>query len=430
MELGAVRPLGAGPPVVTVTPNPGLDLTYLLLDGGHLDPAVEVHRAGAVHLEASGKGVNVSRVLTLAGRPSTAVLPVGGVTGQQLAGLLARDGVPHRLVPQAGDTRVNTTVLTPAGPTTKINAPGAAMTAGEVADLVAAVDDVLVSEQADGAAGAGWLLICGSMPPGVDAADLVGRLVAGAHARGWRVAVDSSGAGLRAAVAAGADLLAPNAAELAEVRPGAAPPRAGDPVARPETGGLPTDVPAGVLAVAAAALALARDCGGDLLVSLGADGALWTDGRRAVHGRGPAVVPVNSAGAGDALLAGWFAAGPGERQGSAVDDPHPPGDPDRPDGRERPAGRQRPAGTDHPDRTDHPAGETRKEPGPESRLATAIAWGTAACRSRTTVPATVGDGDGELPVGPAARQATARVRVTELAPATPPAHSRRGSGSC
>jgi 1-phosphofructokinase len=55
--------------IVTVTPNPSLDLTCQLPDAtGLSDPTVEVHRARSAHLEASGKGVNVSRALTLAGR--------------------------------------------------------------------------------------------------------------------------------------------------------------------------------------------------------------------------------------------------------------------------------------------------------------------------------------------------------------------------
>jgi 1-phosphofructokinase len=153
------------------------------------------------------------------------------------------------------------------------------------------------------------------MPPGVNADRLIGRLIEVAHARGWRVAVDSSGAGLSAGLSGGADLLAPNAAELNAVRSG--PPAVG------------------LEAVIEAATATAREHGCELLVSLGAEGALWTDGRRTLHARGPVVTPVNTAGAGDALLAGWFSAD------TSVD--------------------------------------------ATVRLATAVAWGTAACLVPTTV---------------------------------------------
>jgi 1-phosphofructokinase len=312
--------------IVTVTPNPSLDLTYLLPAGGNglNDPTVEVHRADSATLEASGKGVNVSRALTLAGRSSTAVLFAGGATGHQLLDLLAAERVPYRTVLQAGPTRVNTTVLTAGAGTTKVNAPGTAPTPDEIDNLVVAVDNELITLSSEvfvrNASSRridpeGWLLICGSLPPGVDAGKLIGRLVGLARAKGWRVAVDSSGAGLSAGFEAGADLLAPNGAELNAVRPG--PPAVG------------TD------AIILAAAEVARERGCELLVSLGAEGALWTDGRRALHAKGPAVVPVNSAGAGDALLAGWFCADPG------VD--------------------------------------------PAVRLATAVAWGTAACLVPTTV---------------------------------------------
>ena len=310
--------------IVTVTANPSLDLTYQLDDANALaDPAVEVHRARTASLEASGKGVNVSRALTLAGRPSSAVLFTGGATGRQMMDLLAAEKVPCRAVPQAGSTRVNTTLLSPHGPTTKVNAPGITTTPDDCDNLVIAVDHEMITLSSETGHphghGPHWLLICGSMPPGADAADLIGRLVERAHAHGWRVAVDSSGPGLRAGFDAGADLLAPNVAELAAV-----------------LGSIL--VPAGDLssiADAAATEAARRGC--ELLISMGADGALWTDGRHTRYARGPAVVPVNSAGAGDALLAGWFWADSGP------------------------------------------------EADPGQRLATAVAWGTASCLAPTTV---------------------------------------------
>lgn len=298
--------------IVTVTANPSLDLTYELGDTALTDPSVEVHRARSASLEASGKGVNVSRALTRAGRPSPAVLLAGGATGHQLTELLAAEGVPTHVVPQAGATRVNTTVLTPGRSTTKVNAPGTPVDAADYDNLVIAVDSAMATESDEFGS---WLLICGSLPPGVDADHLFGALVAAAHTRGWQVAVDSSGAGLSAGLTAGADLLAPNAAELEALR-------SGSPVTGPE-------------AALTTATALARERGCELLVSLGPDGAVWTDGRRALHASGPVVVPVNTAGAGDALLAGWFHA---------------------------------PPGTD-----------------PTQRLATAVAWGTAACLAATTV---------------------------------------------
>lgn len=270
--------------IVTVTPNPSVDLTYLLPAGAQApDSPVEVLRAEQVTLEASGKGVNVSRTLLLSGVPSRCVLPLGGAVGALLRSLLDRAGVPARTVDQQGETRINTSVLSPGAPATKVNGAGAALAAAEQDALVAAV-------RAELAAGpVRWLAVCGSMPPGTDPG-LVGRLVAAARDLGVRAAVDSHGPALAAAVAAGADLLAPNVAELAALEPD---------VARAERDG-------DADALVAATVRFAARTGCQVLLSRGPDGALWTDGSRALLAAGEPVQPVNPAGAGDALLAGWL----------------------------------------------------------------------------------------------------------------------------
>ena len=269
--------------IVTVTANPSLDLTYVLPHKAA--PGVEVQRALTATLEASGKGVNVSRALTAADRATYAVLPVGGAVGRHVLELLDAAGVPYGAVPVGGSTRVNTSVLQPGGRTLKLNGPGSVMSAIDEEAVLVTVEAAVRAAPTDGQT---WLAICGSLPPGVDASFVV-RLVQAAHAVGARCAVDTSGPALAVALAAGADLLAPNAAELFEVSAGAR--TAGtDPVALPS-----------------AVTALAAQTGCQLLVSLGAAGALWTDGVQCLRASGPALTPVNTAGAGDAL-AGWLAA--------------------------------------------------------------------------------------------------------------------------
>jgi 1-phosphofructokinase len=274
--------------VVTVTPNPGLDLTYVL--GRGISADVEVQRARDVTVEASGKGVNVSRTLWAGSVDTCAVVPVGGATGRYLIELLDDDGVPHRQVSQYGGTRVNTSALQPGGATLKLNGPGSPLSAEQqdrlVDEVAAALKDATTSF--GNPAPHLWLAICGSLPPRADPG-LIARLVTAAHDAGARCAVDASGEALTVALEAGADLLAPNRNELAEVSQ------------------LVRDAPPGVSGIAAAAAALAQERGVELLVSLGSDGALWSDGQRTLHATGPAIIPVNTAGAGDALLAGWLA---------------------------------------------------------------------------------------------------------------------------
>jgi sugar/nucleoside kinase (ribokinase family) len=58
-----------------------------------------------------------------------------------------------------------------------------------------------------------------------------------------------------------------------------------------------------------AACALARRAGArDVVVTRGAEGALWTDGASVLSAGAPAAEAVDTTGAGDAFAAGWLAA--------------------------------------------------------------------------------------------------------------------------
>lgn len=269
--------------IVTVTLNPSLDLTYALAESTLGD--IEVHRAKTTSVEASGKGVNVSRSLHMAGVATVAVLPAGGQTGRHVGDLLAAEGVEHVAVPVRGETRINTSLLLATGQTVKVNGPGAPLPRSDLDQLLGSLGTVLASLDNDG--GECWLALCGSLPPEL-APDVVGEFVHLAHRHGLRCAVDVSGPPLAAALRAKADLLAPNRLELGEL--------VGADVAT-----------AAIPAVAEGAARLASDNGTELLVSMGREGAVHTDGVHVLHGSGPALVPVNTAGAGDAFLAGWLA---------------------------------------------------------------------------------------------------------------------------
>ncbi|MEN3306423.1 MAG: 1-phosphofructokinase [Micromonosporaceae bacterium] len=263
--------------ILTVTPNPSLDRTYVT---GPLHLG-EVNRASTETVEASGKGVNVSRALHAAGTRTLAVLPAGGTEGEHLRLLLEADGLPYALVPVSAPTRTNTTVAEAGGRTTKVNSPGAPLRPAE--------RDALVAMVARHAGSAGWAVFSGSLPPGSER-DLLPRLLDAARGAGARTAVDTSGEALAVAAGCAVDLLAPNATELASL------------TGRP----LPGSGPALVAAAVRAAAEVHARTGSALLVSLGADGAVFVSGDVALHGVAPPVTPVNTAGAGDALLAGWL----------------------------------------------------------------------------------------------------------------------------
>ena len=261
--------------IVTLTLNPSVDRTVEVetLARG------EVMRALGVRVDPGGKGINVSRALASHGIPTRAVVTVGGAEGEHLVALLRDTGIEIVPVPIQGAIRSNITVVEPDGTTTKFNEPGAQLTAGELEAVIAAIRDAV--ESAD------WLVASGSLPAGTPPtfyADLVA-LLAGS---GTSVAVDTSGPALEAVLAAGPTLVKPNRDELAEV----------------------SGRRLGTIADVVVAARRLRDRGaGAVLASLGADGAVLVDGDGAVHGRTPAVPPLSSVGAGDAMLAGFLAGG-------------------------------------------------------------------------------------------------------------------------
>ncbi|HEX9609615.1 MAG TPA: 1-phosphofructokinase [Candidatus Limnocylindria bacterium] len=261
--------------IVTLTLNPSVDRTVEVetLARG------EVMRALSVRVEPGGKGINVSRALAAHGLPTRAVVTVGGAEGEHLITLLRDTGIEIVPVRIGGAIRSNITVAEPDGTTTKFNEPGAQLSPEELAAVFAAVSGAV--ESAD------WLVASGSLPTGTPAtfyADLV-RMLAGS---GTRVAVDTSGAALESVLPAGPTLVKPNRDELAEV----------------------TGRPLGTIADVLEAAVRLRDLGaGAVLASLGAEGAVLVDDDGAIHGRTPAVPPLSSVGAGDAMLAGFLAGG-------------------------------------------------------------------------------------------------------------------------
>jgi 1-phosphofructokinase len=275
--------------IVTATPNPGIDrtvtLTSVLTRGA-------VHRVQSVSSEPGGKGVNVSRALTLAGVETLAVLPAA--PDDPFVALLAASGVPAAPVPVGGAVRTNLTVTEPDGTTTKLNEPGAHLDGPDLDALTAAVLRQAATAQ--------WVVLSGSLPPGAPDtwyADIVARL----RDFECRVAVDTSERPLAALAAAfgqsAPDLIKPNSEELAGL--------SGRTVEELESAvrrGDPQPV------VSAARELIDRGVGG-VLATLGAAGAVYVGTEGAWMATPPPITPRSTVGAGDSSLAGYLRAAVG-----------------------------------------------------------------------------------------------------------------------
>ncbi|MCT9820354.1 1-phosphofructokinase family hexose kinase [Microbacterium sp. W1N] len=268
--------------IVTLTANPALDRTIAL--AAPLRPG-EVQAALSSREDAGGKGLNVARVVAAAGGSTLAVLPLD--PADPFGATVHQTGLPVRAVPVAGAARANLTVTDPGGTTTKLNLGGAVRSDAD--------GDALRQAVVTACAGADWLVLAGSLPPGLPDDYYVSVIRAvRAHwgAAAPKIAVDTSGPALDAVVAAGApDLIKPNDEELAALT--------GEPI------DLSRD---GIDAVRRAAANLVADRIGSALVTLGAAGAVLVDRDGAWHGTPPPIRVRSTVGAGDSSLAGFLLA--------------------------------------------------------------------------------------------------------------------------
>lgn len=268
--------------IVTLTANPSLDRTITLAEP--LRPGA-VQAALTAREDAGGKGINVARVVHDAGGETLAVLPLD--PDDPFATALRHTSIPALAVPAAGATRANITITDPAGETTKLNLPGAVLSADDADRLVTAV--------ARAAEGSEWVVLAGSLPPGVPD-DFYVSVIRAIRAHGGepgpRIAVDTSGPALRAVVAAGApDLIKPNDEELVELTGEELDPA------------LPLADAVHVLARSIVPSRVAA-----AFVTLGGEGAVLIDSTGAWHGAPPPTRVRSTVGAGDSSLAGFLLA--------------------------------------------------------------------------------------------------------------------------
>ena len=260
--------------IVTITPAPAIDWT-IEVDSFELGAVNRVVRSSR---EPSGKGVNVSWALHRGGVPTRAIFPAGGQTSDFMAKALSEAGLAHVIVDTGQDVRTNVTLISP-GSSTKLNEPGVALSEEQARQLGKAILGASVD--------ATVVLICGSLPAGAPNS-FVRDLVHTLKASGVEVGVDVSGEPLALALEGRPDLITPNVHELADL----------------------TGRQLNTIGEVVGAAEEARERGaGAVLASLGADGVLLVDNEGLLYARANDIPFVNSVGAGDALLAGFFGGG-------------------------------------------------------------------------------------------------------------------------
>ena len=258
--------------ILTVTLNPSVDKLYLV---DEMRP-FSVTRVKEVVNTAGGKGLNVSRVASLAGESVIAMGFVGGHNGALFRSLIQESGIRPAFTETSRETRCCVNVRdAKTNSSTEFLEPGNPVSEEEFSRFFEEYRREL--EHAD------VVTLSGSAPAGLPQ-DVYVLLIEEANAHGKPVLLDTSGPLLRAALPARPCLVKPNAEELHQL----------------------TGADTSSLTACAEAARLLRKQGAQIVaVSLGKDGVLVSSAQGVYRGITPDVPVVNTVGCGDSMVAGF-----------------------------------------------------------------------------------------------------------------------------
>ena len=254
--------------ILTICPNPSIDCTVELpsLDIG------KVNRIDNKVLTYSGKALNVAiGVSRLGGDAFSTGFMFEKDCGQFLKTLDA-EKVKNDFVVTEGSVRINYKIIDNHSMMTEINDRGECVSLEKQAELV--------EKSAYYAKNASIVVMSGSLPKGVDD-DFYYKLIK-AMPEGVKIAVDCEGEKLKKALSAGVYLVKPNLAELENFM--------GEPCR-------------GISGAIKGALKMIEKGAENVLLSLGREGALLTDGKTHLYCRSANVAVNSTVGAGDCALA-------------------------------------------------------------------------------------------------------------------------------
>ncbi len=256
--------------IYTLTLNPAIDKTVVIPSFS----ANAVNRIQSVRTDVGGKGINVSKCLLSLGCESTAAAFWGGTTGAQGVRFLKDSGIAALTVPIGEETRTNLKIVDPElGQNTDINEPGPYISPEELDSMIRLLDEHIRSGD--------LLILSGSIPRGVGASiyrDLILRY----QQKGAKAFLDADGLSLREGITAAPYLVKPNIRELSEYM--------GRELRSEED-------------LLAAAGQLLRSGIREIVISMGADGALLVNGAGAYRAHGLKVPVRSTVGAGDSMAA-------------------------------------------------------------------------------------------------------------------------------
>ena len=186
--------------IVTLTVNPTID-RVISVDRLAFEDRAYINSSRE---SAGGRGINASCVIHSFGGQTLAVLICGGDAGKRLQEHLQCDGLPFQVVPVENEIRTNLTITDKHGLTVNLNEAGPTLSKAEVARVERAVTETLDR--------ASWLMICGSLPPGVPPS-FYGTLIAAARKKKVKTLLHADGEALRHGIEERPTVATPNQQE-------------------------------------------------------------------------------------------------------------------------------------------------------------------------------------------------------------------------
>ncbi|WP_151989150.1 1-phosphofructokinase [Acinetobacter oleivorans] len=256
--------------VLTITLNPAIDVTIQLneLQVG------EVNRQKSVEIHAAGKGLNIAQVLKDLGH-EVIVSGFLGTTNKQIFDNHFKEAqFQSEFIYIEGETRQNIKIAEHSGRMTDLNGKGFLVSELDKKNLFQKIEMIL--PQVD------IVAIAGSLPQGFSVDELQ-QLIKLIQKQGKRVALDTSGKALVAAIECQPWMIKPNTDELVESY----------------------QLPAATYAEQKKLFEnLAKI--EHVVISMGEDGVNWLHDTHPLHAKAPKVVVKSTVGAGDSLLAGMI----------------------------------------------------------------------------------------------------------------------------
>lgn len=186
--------------ILTVTLNPAIDQNIAA------DQLVFEDRAYILSTNetAGGRGINASRVIHSFGGRTLALTFSGGDNGAQFESLMKEQGFPTQFVRMSSPIRRNLSITDRHGLSVKLNDRGPLLKHSEVEAIRKAIIQLLPKAK--------WLMLCGSLPPGAPS-DFYCGVIEAAKAAGVSTLLDTDSDPLTLSIEAGPTVVTPNQPE-------------------------------------------------------------------------------------------------------------------------------------------------------------------------------------------------------------------------